>query len=465
MSLNHHTPKELCSVKYNDLDCAVHAMLDRLKNDRGAIKGPIFMGKTDVKNAFRLAPLLRKCWKWLVMKAQNPSTKEWMYFIDKCLLFGASISCAIFQRISNALRHLAEFRLQEPPKSLTNYLDDYLFFVLTVLCCNFMISTFLQLCTELGIPIAQDKTEWATLYIVFLGILLDGQTLSLAVPVDKRDKAISILQELKHKKKATVKELQSLCGLLNFLNRAIFPGRVFTRRMYAKFANQMELPGVYTDRQNLSGPRVFKLKQHHHVCLDAEFKADCSVWLTFRQQSEVSVNRPMVDVLEPELLSETLNYFTDARAAETLGFGCIFDQNWLFGCWEKGNIEQYKPSIKYLELFALCAAVLTWQHKEKLQNARVTIFCDNIAVVHMVNKLTSSCRNCMYLLRILTLNGLIHNHRINVKYVKSAENYLSDALSRGQISKFKHLAPPQTNQNPDVIHPDLWPLSKLWQYQ
>ena len=52
--------------------------------------------------------------------------------------------------------------------------------------------------------------------------------------------------------------------------------------------------------------------------------------------------------------------------------------------------KKYNPSIEYLELFALTAAVLTWG--SKLKNRRITIFCDNLSVVCMINndKVTSS---------------------------------------------------------------------------
>ena len=78
--------------------------------DTGDTMIPIFCGKTDVQSAFRLAPLSRASWKWLVFKAQDPSIGEWRYFVDKCLPFGASISCAIFQAFSDALKFLAEHR-------------------------------------------------------------------------------------------------------------------------------------------------------------------------------------------------------------------------------------------------------------------------------------------------------------------------------------------------------------------
>ena len=101
------------------------------------------------------------------------------------------------------------------------------------------------------------------------------------------------------RKKTTVKDLQSLCGYLNFLNKVIFPGRVFTCRMYSKYA------------QITGNTEAKKLKQHHHVKLDKEFKSDCAVWLSFLDDAtniNCVVNRPMVD-LSLAVLAEQLLFF------------------------------------------------------------------------------------------------------------------------------------------------------------
>ena len=89
------------------------------------------------------------------------------------------------------------------------------------------------------------KTEWASECVIFLGILLDGKRLILAVPEDKGIKVLNALKELADpsKKKVMVKTLQQLCGFLNFICKAIFPGRAFTRRMYAKFSHILSLDG------------------------------------------------------------------------------------------------------------------------------------------------------------------------------------------------------------------------------
>ena len=56
------------------------------------------------------------------------------------------------------------------------------------------------------------------------------------------------------KRKTTVLNIQRLCGFLNFLGKAIVPGRAFSWRFYA-----------ITSMKNGQ-----KLKQHHHVRLTQE---------------------------------------------------------------------------------------------------------------------------------------------------------------------------------------------------
>ena len=121
--------------------------------------------------------------------------------------------------------------IQAQCKVKNHYLDEFLFIALQLAVCNSMIQTFLQLCDQLCIPVSIEKTEWASELTIFLGILLDGRHLVLVVPEEKRRMAISLLEEMCSKKKSKVKDLQHLCGYLNFICKAVFPGRTFVRRM------------------------------------------------------------------------------------------------------------------------------------------------------------------------------------------------------------------------------------------
>ena len=70
------------------------------------------------------------------------------------------------------------------------------------------------------------------------------------------------------------------------------------------------------------------------------------------------VNRPMVD-LSVMHTAEEIFFYSDASANQDLGFGCVYQNQWIFERWEPGFVASKKPSIEYLELFGLCAGILT----------------------------------------------------------------------------------------------------------
>ena len=103
-SLNYFTPRELCTTRYHDLDFAVMSCLCHSGNQ----KCPLVLAKTNLSSTFRMLPIRNVDRKWLLFKAYDPETNELRFFIDKCLPFGASISCSHYQRFSDALKHIIE---------------------------------------------------------------------------------------------------------------------------------------------------------------------------------------------------------------------------------------------------------------------------------------------------------------------------------------------------------------------
>ena len=89
-------------------------------------------------------------------------------------------------------------------------------------------------------------------------------------------------------------------------------------------------------------------------------------------------------------------------------------------------------------MFALTAGVLTWICR--FSNLRVTLFTDNQTVQTMINKCTTSCKNCLTLVRLVVLECLKFNVSLFAEFVKSEDNGMADALSRGQFSRFWDLA-------------------------
>ena len=457
-SVNAYTPKTKCTVRYQDLDHAIQESLRLLEGIITGKTGTIWYGKTDVQSAFRLLPLGPWTFWLLIMKAKDPKSGKTYYFVDKCLPFGHSISCALFQEFSDALAHMAKYLIRKnlgiKAPALTNYLDDFLFAALMKQICDQMLQQFLAMCEALRVPISEDKTVYADTRMVFLGILLDGKLLILE---EKWIKAVNLLQSFTCRQKAMVKEIQSLAGLLNFLNKAIVPGRVLTRRMYAKYSEIVDYHG-----NRILGSH---LKPHHHIKLDQEFKLDCSVWLQFSLKMEnnpTALCRPFID-LNRTLSANTLDFYTDAAKGVFLGMGGVFGSKWFFAKWEQNYIQQFDPSIEYLELLALCTAVFCWI--EQLENKRIILFCDNQSVITMVNNTTAKCKNCMILLRMLVVKSLEWNTRIFCKWVRGAENSRADFLSCQKLTQFFNYARThgiRIESTPTSLPKELWPASNIW---
>ena len=430
-SVNANTPKEKCTVKYPDFNEAIQICL---QEGRGCK-----IAKSDMQSAFRNLGMKKKDWRYLVMKAKSPIDGKVYYFVDKCLPFGASISCSHFQRFSNAVKHIVQWKTQ---KNLVNYLDDFLFAALMTLLCNNQVRIFLEVCSMINFPVSMEKTFWATKSMTFLGMLIDTVNQCVAIPIDKIQRAIEMINEVlnKRSKKITLNQLQKICGFLNFLGKCVIPGRAFTRRLYVYTAND-------------------KLKPHHHIRVNAEIRDDLTMWLTFLEHPSV-YNRPFLD-FSKTLNADEIDMFSDASGK--LGMGAICGRNWMYQMWDEQFIRKHRPSIEYLELYAVVAAVLAWIHEFK--NKRIILFCDNKSVVDMINQTTTSCKNCMVLIRILVLKGLIENVRIFAKHIEGVKNVLADSLSRNKLQAFFTTCKKNGRKiclKPTSVSNVIWPVTKIW---
>ena len=92
MSVNSQTPKEMCTVQYCDFADAIRRCMEE---GNGL---PVFVGKSDMKSAFRNLGLRPSQFCLMVIKAVSPFDGQTYYFVDKCLPFGASVSCSHFQK-------------------------------------------------------------------------------------------------------------------------------------------------------------------------------------------------------------------------------------------------------------------------------------------------------------------------------------------------------------------------------
>ena len=421
LSVNENTPDYKCTVHYPEFDEAIRLCLKEGVH--------CLIARSDVKSAFRNLKLKPSQFWLLVMKAKSPIDGRIYFFVEKNLPFGGSISCSHFQRVSNGIAHLVKFRTK---KENINYLDDFLFAALIRYLCNLQVRIFIQICEQIGMPVNTDKTFWGSTLLTFLGLLINTSDQTVSIPLEKIKRGMELIDMALNKKskKITLHELQRICGFLNFLGRAIVPGRAFTRRLYS-----------YTSGQ---------LKPHHHIKLNGEMRQDLYMWKTFLTHP-MAFCRPFIDFEKTWKASE-INFYTDASGK--WGYGGICQNSFMIGRWQHDFIER-NPSIAYKELYAVAAAILAWIHRYR--NQRVILFVDNKSVRDMINSNSSSCRNCMVLIRLIVLKSLVENVRVFAKYIKSSDNTCADLLSRGNLRKFRLLTKRKYESQPTSTPSELLP--------
>ena len=242
-SVNDFIPDHCSTVKYASVEDATKS-IQRL--GRGC-----FMAKTDVKSAFRIIPIHPADYPLLGIPWNN------MYYFDPALAMGLSSCCAIFESFSTALEWVSLNFFDA--SAVLHILDDFLFIAKTKEQCARDLQNFILMCDYLRVPLASEKTVGSDTVLQFAGITLDSVLFEARLPEDKLAKCRVMLHNFYTRRTVTLKELQSLIGLLNFACTVVAPGRVFLRRL-------IDLTkGIQ--------------KPHHHIRLSKGAKSEILIWL------------------------------------------------------------------------------------------------------------------------------------------------------------------------------------------
>ena len=393
-SVNDFIPEKCSSVHYASINDAISVI-----KRKGA---GCFMAKTDVKSAFRIIPIHPNDFALLGMKWQNS------YYFDRCLPMGCSSSCAIFEAFSTALEWLAINRLGA--SGVLHILDDFLFIADSQDKCHADLTNFLGMCEYLGVPIAQEKTVGPDTTLQFAGITLDSVMQEARLPVDKLQKCRMLLRTFYKRRKVTLRELQSLLGLLNFTCSVIVPGRAFLRRM-------IDLT---------KGAK----RPYHRIRLSKEAKYDMVTWLTFLDK----FNGKTFFLDDRWDTSSSLDLFTDAAGSK--GYGAIFGKHWFCGAWPASWTSL---NIAFLELFPIVLSLHIWG--PLMANKCVAFYTDNAAIVDIINQQTSKHPLVMILVRDLVLTSLTYNILFRARHIPGVHNTGADYISRFQVEQFKKISP------------------------
>ena len=210
-------------------------------------------------------------------------------------------------------------------------LDDFLFIADSQDKCHTDLNNFPSICEYLGVPIAQGKTVGPDSTLQFAGITLESVLPQARLPVDKLHKCRTLLRTFYKRRKVTLRELQSLLGLLNFTCSVLSQAAQFLRRV-------IDLT---------KGAR----RPYHHIHLSKEVKFDMATWLTFLDRFNDKTFF-LDDKWEP---SSSLELLTHAACSK--GYGAIFGQHWFCGAWPASWTSS---NITFLELFPIVLSLHIW---------------------------------------------------------------------------------------------------------
>ncbi len=398
-SINSLIPLEEFSLHYHNIDQAI--TLIKITG-RGA-----WLAKVDITSAFKVMPIHSYFWHLFGICWQ-----EKKYFSVR-LTFGCRSSPKIFDMLSEAICWILSNNYDVP--YLVHLLDDFLIISPPDSIPAAHLLTTQTVFSELGIPLAQDKTAGPSTSIEFLGINLDSQKFQASLPKEKIDRTILVASTLLANPSCSKRELLSILGHLNFTMRIIPQGRPFFSHLLslASSAHALEDQITLTDS-----------------CCN-----ELNLWISFLKQWNG------LSFFYNNLISSPVDIQLFTDAAPSVGFGGFYQGRWFASTWPPQllGLPQLLMSSALFELYPLVVAALLWG--KEWSATSIIIHCDNEATVHCINKGRSHSPTLMPLLRRLIWISACEQFIITAKHIPGSKNLIADSLSRFAFQKFRTLAP------------------------
>ena len=288
--------------------------------------------KIDVSRSFRHVNIDPRDYSLLGLKLQE-------YFIDSYLPFGFHHGSAIFQPLSDAVRHFMGLKGFQ----VTNYIDDVIVHA-TVSQAGPSFQFLKALLTDLGFALCSKKMVPPTTRCTCLGIDLNTETFEASIPRDKLDKILKICSQWKDRVTCKKCELQFLLGSLLYVSKCVHSSRPFLNRM-------LDLLRATNKQESIN--------------LNVEFKRDLNWFCEFLPHFNGSAFFKH-DHIDSEIeLDACLE-----------GLGAIYNKHIYAIPISKGYMHM---DIVYLEMLNILVALRVWA--KQWATKTISVKCDNQAVV------------------------------------------------------------------------------------
>ena len=374
--------------------------VDHITNELKSMGRGAHLFKVDVSRAFRHVKLDPSDYDVLGLKWND------LTYFDTCLPFGSRHGTQIFQRLSDAIRHM----MRRLGYDVINYVDDFVG-VATPSVARRSYDALIELLEKLGLEVSSKKLVPPSTKATCLGIEIDSESCTVAIPPDKLRQISDMVEEWRQAKFCSRRQLQSLLGNLLYVQKCVKHSRIFLNRM-------LELL-----RQNYD---------KNSITLTQDFKRD----LRWFHKFLTTYNG--------------VSYFQHARADEILELdACLAG---LGGRWGSkvyhlpvGN--QYKNlAITQLEMVNILLAVKLfareWQYK------KIYVKCDNLAVVQVLSSGRTKDPFLGACARNIWLIAATNDIDLGYVHIPGKKNCVADLLSRWQYTYANHIQLQKYIENP-----------------
>ena len=335
-SVNTHIPDGLFDDMSFQLQCP---MVDNVVTQISAIGPEACLYKIDLKRAYR--NLRTDHWDFTVLGLFWENKR----YVDVSVPFGIKTEVSACQMVTNCITHL----MASQDHWTCAYLDDIIGVATSDRATN-AFTSLNNLIRTLGLPINQDKVAAPTHEMTCLGININARTGLLTILPDKVNHVKRICNQWASKAYATRKSIQKILGHLLYLHRCVQPSRLFVNRILQVL--------------RAAPPQG-------RISLDADFFRDIN-W--FRQFID-SFNG-ITKIHSPASACKDL--YVDASLQ---GIGAYFEQQ-VYWC---AIPECYKLSLSivHYEMLNVMVAFRVWG--PQWQDESIKVYCDNAAVVSILN--------------------------------------------------------------------------------
>ena len=279
------------------------------------------------------------------------------------------------------------------------YLDDTWLMGKTENECYSNVVSTLKILTDAGFLINVKKSVVTpSQTITFLGFILDSVAMTISLPLDKRERIISMCTSLNEGDTTSIRYLAKVIGVLVSSLPAVPYGALHYR---------------YLEHDKIMALRISHGKFDEFTSLSYNARTELQWWIANAHSCIKTLNiQPYTNIITTD--------------ASLLGWGAVYQSKKTGGQWTP---EESKLHINVLELMAIFFGLKSFL--TNVENSHIRIQSDSTTAVHYINNLGGvKSMTCHKVAKDIWLWALSNDNHLSAEHLPGSKNLVADSASR-----------------------------------